>query len=580
MEFTRSEVEIYYSQRLPRLKQRGREWRGACPVHGGKDDNFAVQAETGAWFCHSACNRGGDVISLEMELQSVDFVKAKATVFDLIGRPKPNWEDRDIEATYDYTDAAGNLLYQVVRKTGKKFSQRRPGENGRWIWGLGKVSPVPFQLPIIADAELIAICEGEKDCLRLRRAGIVATCNNGGAGNFRPELALYFAGKRVAIFPDNDEPGRKHAKAVAAILAPVARSIRIVEIPGLPLKGDVSDFLMSSGTIERLLELYEAADDWSEEWDYRTEVPHENDKYVRTFSQFVTDIGGLQEFWNLPVMEGAPTPFSRLNERLGGGLRPGEVYVIGANQGQGKTSLGLRFIVHALRNRRCALLFSMEMGHRDVFQRMVGMEAHVDLNEFRQMQRAAVNTDAYSAYRMRLQRQTQELASLPLFVSTRPRVTPEFLMEESVRLSKRHRIDLVIVDHMQLMSTTGTARGDYEKFTAISRANKEVAMELKLPVLLISQTSRNNAHDKRTELEVSDLRGSGAIEEDAAAVMLLYDDKADRDRHLAAQTYDVGPVKTWLKLGKNRFGPAGSGLPLLHFKKTTRFEPMSAEREA
>lgn len=574
MDLTPPEVQIYYSVRLPKLRQTGREWRGACPVHGGNGDNFTVQSETGSWYCHSACGRGGDIISLEMDLHAVDFVKAKAVVFEMVGRPKPNWEDRDIEATYDYTDAAGNLLYQVVRKTGKKFSQRRPMEGGKWVWGLGKVQPVPFQLPQFANSELIAVCEGEKDCIRLTQAGLFATCNNGGAGNFKPELALYFGGKRVAIFPDNDEPGRKHAKAVAAILVPVAKSIRIVEIPGLPLKGDVSDFLTTGGTLEQLTALYEATDDWSEEWDYRTEVPHENDKYVRTLPQFITEIGGINEFWSLPVMEGAPTPFAPLNNRLGGGLRPGEVYVIGANQGQGKTSLGLRFIVHALRNRRCALLFSMEMGHRDVFQRMVAMEALVDLNEFRQMQRTNKETEEYAAARMRLQRNTQELSSYPLFVSTRPRVTPEFLLSESERLSKRRRIDLVVVDHMQLMSTTGSVRGDYEKFTAISRANKEVAMELKVPVLLISQTSRNSAHDKRSELEVSDLRGSGAIEEDAAAVMLLYDDKEDRERHMAQQTYDVGPVKTWLKLGKNRFGPAGAGLPLLHFKRTTRFEVM------
>jgi replicative DNA helicase len=72
---------------------------------------------------------------------------------------------------------------------------------------------------------------------------------------------------------------------------------------------------------------------------------------------------------------------------------------------------------------------------------------------------------------------------------------------------------------------------------------------------------------------VSDLRGSGAIEEDAAAVMLLYEDKADRERALADMTYVRGPVKSWLKIGKNRYGLQGAYMALAHYKNWTRFDP-------
>ena len=229
-DLTKNEIAAYFRQRLPSLKQSSqKEWRGKCPVHDGKDLNFAVNPEDGRWYCFSQCGRGGDVFSLEMELGAVDFVKAKAEVFRLIGKPLPNWQERDIEATYDYTDESGNVLYQVVRKTGKQFWQRRPsGEPRRWIRGLGNVKAVPFHLPQMLKAELVSLAEGEKDVLSLERIGWPATCNNGGAGNFKPELVPYFVGKHVAIFRDNDEPGRKHALGVGQLLYQVAASFRIV----------------------------------------------------------------------------------------------------------------------------------------------------------------------------------------------------------------------------------------------------------------------------------------------------------------------------------------------------------------
>lgn len=571
-DFTRSEVAAYYAARIPALTQTGREWRCPCPAHGGQDLNFTVDAETGMCYCHSVCQKGWDVIGLEMELSAKEFQKAKAAVYEAVGRPKPSWEERDVQATYDYTDAAGALLYQVVRKVGKKFMQRRKGPEGKWIWNLDKVAPVPFNLPAVAKAEFCAITEGEKDAINLTRAGVVGTCNNGGAGNFKPELAPYFKGKEVAIFPDNDEPGRKHAKAVAQILAPFAKQIRIVEIPGLAAKGDISDFLLTGGDIETLMKFYENATEWSPTWDFISDVPHENDQWVRTPAQYVHESGGMTGFWNPPIAEGSPTPWQKLNTRLGGGMRAGEVYVIGANQGQGKTSLALQFALHAVKHRKGVLFFSMEMSWRDVFQRMASIEARVDLSTFREMQKNPHETASYEDMRMKLERYTWELMEYPLYVSTKTRVTPDFLLKESQRLNRGRRISLVVVDHMQLMGTTGQVRGDYEKFTAISRATKETAMELGVPVLLVSQTSRNNSHDKRLELEVSDLRGSGAIEEDAAAVMLLYDDKEDRTQTKATHTYDIGPVKTWLKLGKNRYGAQECYMPLLHFKRWTRFE--------
>lgn len=569
IELSPSEIEQYYRLRVPGLKASGKEHRSACPVHDGKDPNFTVNLSTGQSHCHSQCGRGFDVMSLEQALAGCDFPTAKARVFDLIGRDAPTWEERDFEATFDYVDAGGAILYQVVRRSGKKFAQRRPDGFGGWSWGLGDVQYVPFQLPKVVAAPFIFLVEGEKDAMRLGREGVTATCNNGGAGNFRSSLAPWFVGKKVAILHDNDDAGRKHALSVAAILKATAASVRIVELPGLQEKGDVSDFLAAGGTMDQIREQYRRAQEWTPEWQFSSEIPDDNDRFVRTLREDIEAAGGPDRFWDFSLKPGVPTPWPTLTKALGGGMRNGEVYVLGGNQGSGKTSLGLQFGTKALRSRLGVLIYSMEMGWRDVFQRIVSMEAKVDLLEYRDFQCSGGQTDDI---RQRLHLVMSEFMSYPLLVSTKNRVTPEYLVSETARLKKRQPIHFVIVDHMQLMGASGTVRGDYEKFTAISRALKETAREMDLPVLLVSQTSRANSADRRGELEVSDLRGSGAIEEDAAAVFLLYPDRDDATRAMTDRTYTRGPVKTWLKVGKNRYGLSGSYLPLFHWKTHTRFD--------
>jgi replicative DNA helicase len=576
MIFTPAEVRAYY-ERFPSLKiNNQREWRGPCPVHQGDDPNFSVNAETGLAQCYSQCGRGWDPISLEMELSGDDFPHAKARVFEIVGRPDVPWEERNVEAIYDYTDAENKLLYQVLRYHGKAFKQRRPDGFGGWRWGLGDVQRVPFRLPKVAAADFVAVVEGEKDVLRLERLGMVATCNSGGAGQFRPELVTHFTGKQVAIFSDNDEPGRQHALKVAALIAPVAKSIKIVELPRLPVKGDVSDFINAGGSLEDLRELYRKAQPWTPEWEFAVTIPNENDKYVRTIDQEIEAAGGLDAFWNLADFPGLPTPFPKLNSILGGGMRNGEVYVIGANQGAGKTSLALQFGMAALQKGFGVVIFSMEMGWRAVFQRMAGIEAQVDLLAFREAQQRKLDCDGD---RLSLARATAEISQWKLLVSTKPAVTPDYILSETQRLAAAGPVDLVIVDHMQLMAADRNSRSDYEKFTAISRAMKQTAVEMDVPLLLVSQTSRSNSREHRAELDVADLRGSGAIEEDAAAVFLLSEDREDAQAAREADDgcrYTKGPVRCFLKIGKNRYGEQGRCLPLLHYKAQTRFELVGA----
>lgn len=342
--FTPAEVSSYYAARVPHLKQRrAAEWRGPCPIHDGKDDNFAVEPATGRWFCHSTCGRGGDILELEEALTGGDFPTWKAEVFRLVGRIEPEdrhhgiptngtsagtarakptkrtgtaGEWREIER-YPYVDRDGTLLFEVIRYLKpdgtKTFIQVRPSgveaarttdpertggvDAGGVVVGLdaGKYLPdskaarasgkltwkraadhdghdgagyhfrdcprVPYRLPKLLNAETVYLPEGEKDVHTLEGWGLVASCNPGGSGNSHlyAGWADYFRGRHIVILPDNDGPGRKHAVAVVAALLGVAASVRIVELPSLSAKGDVTDWRDAGGAFERFRELTEEA---------------------------------------------------------------------------------------------------------------------------------------------------------------------------------------------------------------------------------------------------------------------------------------------------------------------------------
>ncbi len=164
-------------------------------------------------------------------------------------------------AEYDYLDESGEFLYQVCKKPDKKFLQRRLGTDGKWIWSLGDVRRVLYGLPELLKAETsetVFIVEGEKDVKSLRSVGLTATTNPGGAsksGKWLEEFNDYLKDRPVIILPDNDDVGRAHAIKIADSLKGTAKSIKIVHLPDLPVKGDISDWLELGGTRDKLNEL-------------------------------------------------------------------------------------------------------------------------------------------------------------------------------------------------------------------------------------------------------------------------------------------------------------------------------------
>jgi RecA-family ATPase len=226
------------------LTEHGQELRGLCPFHDDHNPSFTANRENGLWKCFG-CEAAGNATHFAERVGETSASNGKQ-------------QHRKIVATYPYQDEAGALLYEVVRYSPKAFSQRRPDGNGGWIYNLAGTRRVLYRLPELLRAETIYVVEGERDADRLRSLGLTATTCPGGAGKWRSEYSETLRGKHVIVLPDNDQVGEEHAQAVARSLLAVAASVKIVRLPGLPAKGDVSDWLDAGHSADELLSLVKA----------------------------------------------------------------------------------------------------------------------------------------------------------------------------------------------------------------------------------------------------------------------------------------------------------------------------------
>jgi putative DNA primase/helicase len=237
-------------ERLDGRKPSGAGYSARCPAHEDHRQSLSVaEGDDGRVLvtCHAGCSL--EAICAAMRMTPADLFERNGN-----GKSRKRESLGKIVAPYDYVDEAGDLLYQVVRFAPKDFRQRRPDGGGGWTWGLGNVRRVPYHLPqvlrTVEAGETVYVTEGEKDADALRAAGVTATTNPGGAGKWRAEYSEALRGARVIIVADKDESGRVHAASVAASVAPLAVSVRIVEAA----EGkDAFDHLAAGKTLEEFV---------------------------------------------------------------------------------------------------------------------------------------------------------------------------------------------------------------------------------------------------------------------------------------------------------------------------------------
>ncbi len=240
----------FFRHYLPDVQKNGQGYKSCCPFHEDHNPSLSIEAETGKFFCHG-CNAQGDIFTFYSLMKNLnpktDFRKILVGIADDFSIT-PKDQPMKLINTYDYKDEAGKLLYQVLRYEPKTFRQRRPDEKGGWIYSMKDIRRVLYQLPDLTKADGVIIVEGEKDADSLGSLGFMATTASGGAGNWLPiEELEVLRGKEVILIPDNDEAGVKHMQKVASSLEGIAGTIRRLDLPGLPKKGDISDWIAQTG---------------------------------------------------------------------------------------------------------------------------------------------------------------------------------------------------------------------------------------------------------------------------------------------------------------------------------------------
>jgi len=266
------------------------------------------------------------------------------------------------------------------------------------------------------------------------------------------------------------------------------------------------------------------------------------------------------------LITGLPSGFLELDE-LTGGLQRGEMIVIAARPSMGKTALGLNIAEHiGADNNRAVVLFSMEMAAQALAERMLCSRGHIDSHRLRQ------GILSHEEYETLNNVTAGELSEAPIFIDDTPGLTPLELRAKARRLKLQHDIQLVVVDYLQLMYVPG-AESRQQEVSLISRHIKALARELEVPVIVMSQLNRSPEGREGHRPRMSDLRESGAIEQDADVVMMLHRE----DYYHTESDYEKTNTAE-LIIAKQRNGPTGS-VPLTWHPQWTRFESFSRAPE-
>jgi AAA domain/CHC2 zinc finger len=382
----RGDFRTFYKKYIPSIKSGGEdEYMANCPLpeHVDANPSFTFNSKTGKFHCHG-CGKGGDFLRFYGEMKGLstksDFPLILKSIADDFGIYGDNLQPK-IVMEYNYLDEEGNQLFQVCRMEPKSFRQRHRNGDGGWKWGVKGVRRTLYRLPEIQRANEIIIVEGEKDSDNLAKLGFTATTCPMGAGKWREEYNEFLAGKDVVLIPDFDPRGREHMEKVGNALHGVANSVKWLDLPDLPAKGDVSDFIDVQGAdaAERLAIMIEGAE------------PYEPNR-VLTLANAIMDV---TNFCSLRLPE--------RSEYLHPWLKSGSMNLIAGGRNVGKTWFAISILDAVTKGGefgpwKCkesvpCLLLDGEMPAQDIIERLNGL--NLNINTSRQSP-LYVYSDAYA----------------------------------------------------------------------------------------------------------------------------------------------------------------------------------------
>jgi replicative DNA helicase len=256
---------------------------------------------------------------------------------------------------------------------------------------------------------------------------------------------------------------------------------------------------------------------------------------------------------------GVPTGFIDLDE-LTNGLHAGQMIIVAARPGMGKSTLALDFARSAsIQNDLTSVFFSLEMSKSEIVMRLLSAESDVPLNRIRN---GKLSEDDW----MRIAKRTGKLDNAPLFIDDSPNLTMMEIRSKARRLRQRHDLRLIIVDYMQLMTSGKRVESRQLEVSEFSRQIKLMAKELNVPVVALSQLNRSPEARNDKKPMLSDLRESGSLEQDADMVILIH-----RDDAYNKESERLGEAD--LIVAKHRNGPTAT-IPVVFQGHLSRFRDM------
>jgi replicative DNA helicase len=578
-----------------------------CPVCGRtKDSDCRVKEQGNLIFCHThpddpkqpingykfyATSRDG--------IWGVFISDIRGDKGQLKGRKIRTGETRS-QFFYPNRDGSNLLKVEKIKQGGQKQFYQYHWDGTNWVSGVpDKIKPT---IPIYRYAEVreaiaanqpIIVVEGETSADALWTIGIAATTFLGGAHKLNSYGRGYKAdlsGADLILCPDRDKPGLEHMDEVQKLF-PSARLLKVWQKSPIwlcvPDQGglDVEDWIAEGATKEDILAAIESAPNGKPKKsavELRKKVEQvdaESDLFQRTLleQEVGSEYGVRGRNLDRLIDALAPKPESSLvflseladaaylqmeaqaeSTTLPGyctgfhdidaitqGLMPSDLIVLAARPSMGKTALGLNFALNiAEQYKKPCLVFSLEMSAQQLNYRLISMRSKVSSQRLRT---GRISTNEWES----VSRAVGELMNVPVGIDDNPSLTVEDIKEKADSvIAQKGDLSLIVIDYLQLMQCNGGAENRNAEISRISRGLKALARQLNVPIIALSQLSRSveSRQDKRPIM--SDLRESGAIEQDADMIMMLY-----REDYYFKDSENKGVTE--VSFVKHRNGPTG-----------------------
>ncbi|MDR1790899.1 MAG: replicative DNA helicase [Propionibacteriaceae bacterium] len=318
-----------------------------------------------------------------------------------------------------------------------------------------------------------------------------------------------------------------HEKAVLRRL--VEASTRIAQM-GYAARGDVSDIV-----------------DAAQQAIFAVSAGVETDECQILDELLTPTLDEIEALAKTGISLGVPTGFTDLDE-LTGGLHPGQMIIIAARPGMGKSTLALDFARSAaIKHHKTTAFFSLEMTKDEIVKKIVSAESGINLSSIR---KATLSTNDWN----RLYASAGAISDAPLFIDDSPNLTAMEIRTKARRLKQLHNLELIIVDYLQLMTSGKKVENRQVEVAEFSRQMKLLAKELQIPVVALSQLNRVSEQTKDKRPMLSQMRESGSLEQDADLVILLHREEYYVDREKEAEKFHQVSGMADLIVAKHRNG--------------------------